>query len=109
MDEPEVTPEMRESFRKGAEITLGWAVRDRNILSLTISQPNRGPQTGSFRIRAGKLLPRGEGDIPYERVLAIFESNAYLVITWNRGGFRGMPYLYGGNEVIGVELGDEPT
>jgi hypothetical protein len=42
-----------------------------------------------------------------ELVLAILESNTYLVCTFNRGVKRGMPFLVGKDEAWEVKYFDD--
>jgi hypothetical protein len=96
----EITLENREAFRRYVEEKTGWAVMDQNIRSIEIY--NR-TLTLPVRITLGEELDLRFADTPGETVMAIFQSNAYLVITSNRGGLRGTPYLFGLKEVVKVE------
>jgi len=53
------------------------------------------------------LAQVGEHDIDGEIILAIFESETYVVCTSSRGGFRGDPILVGKREVSSVEYFDD--
>lgn len=47
-----------------------------------------------------------KSDFIQDLVLAIFESNAYLICTTNRGGIRGEPILVGKSDIISIECFD---
>ncbi len=102
MEIPEVTSEIRESFRKFAEETTGGKVEDLHIKSILINDRSHR-RLGLVLITVGKILHPKMSDTPGEPVLAIFKSDEYLVVTPNRGGLRGMPYLFGADEVVSVE------
>jgi hypothetical protein len=98
-----VTEEVRENIRKYLEETTGWAVSNRRIKALVVyPRPSRHKIYG-VTIEIGKYLDNRMSDTPNEEVMAIFESNAFLVCTQNRGVLRGMPYLYGKEEVQNVK------
>ena len=98
-----VTDEMREGMRKFAEETLGWKVSKKKIKAIWVYPKGRYDDIGKLKIEVGKLIDSRMTDTPNENVMAIFESNAYLVCTFNRGGARGAPYLYGKEEVFEIE------
>jgi hypothetical protein len=93
--------EDREALVRHAEDVTGWQVRDTHINSIVVNNPPRG--ITNVRIAEGDRLSPPLSDTPNEVVLAILESNAYLVVTPTRGGVRGAPYLYGASEVAEVE------
>lgn len=74
-----------DATKRFAEDSLGWVVSDRRIFS--IGYQHEGSQ---YHAEVGKPDPR-IGEI----VIAILESNSYLVCTQNRGVVRGMPILVG--------------
>ena len=99
-DEDQVkSAEVWESVQRFAEQTLGWAVSSRKIYKLDYihDQKTRLDRVGS--------LASGNR----EEVIAILESNAYLVCTANRGVLRGMPMLVGTDEVIRAEDFEGPS
>ena len=99
-----VPPEAKEAFRKFAETNLGWEVRDTKISKIAVSKfSERKKDKVVTEICVGEEASTDLFDTPSEPVLAIFESNAYLVITPNRGGLRGLPYLFGHEQVLSVE------
>ncbi len=100
----QVLPEMKDSCRKFAEQVTGWPVKDTNIKKIKV-------HTFSWRIRkqvysdicAGEELDLNLSNLPNEQVIAIFESNEYLVVTPNKGNLNGTVYLFPFNEVVAVE------
>lgn len=97
--------ETREAFRRHAEHTTGWEVKDTHIKSVVVSIAEEG--LGEVRIAEGDRLNPPISEVPNETVLAILESNAYLVVTANRGELRGTPYLFDKNKVKRVEVGQD--
>ena len=94
--------DLRDKFRKFAEQTMGRKVDDTDIKGLKVRDMDSA--TLVTEIRVGGTLPTSlRADTPGEKILAIFEaSNLFLVVTPNRGGIRGMPYLFGKDEVVEV-------
>lgn len=88
-----------EGCRRFAEDTTGWQVRDIGIKAI-VARNRRYDEP--VRIEVDQEFPHLIADSPGEKVIAIFESNAYLVVTPNRGGIRGIPYLFGKHEVLQV-------
>ncbi len=99
-----VLPVIKESFRRFAEQVTGWPVKDTNIKKIKV-------HTFSGRIRrrvdsdicVGEELDCNLSNMPHEPVLAIFESNEYLVVTPNSGNSKGTVYLFRPEEVVGIE------
>jgi hypothetical protein len=86
---PEKAEQAWEAMRTFAKETLGWDVGQRRIFRVT------GTHDGKpIDCEVGKTEPYG-GEI----VVAILESNAFLVCTPNRGFLRGEPILVGTQEV----------
>jgi len=71
-----------KSIKDFARQTLGWNVTERRIFSLTYQHEGE-----RYYVEVGKPDPRVR-----EIVVAILESNAYLVCTYNRGVVRGEPF-----------------
>lgn len=100
----EVGPEIKEACRKFAEQVTGWVVKDTNIKKIRV-------HTFSWRLRrhidsdicAGEGLDFNLSNLPNEQVIAIFESNQYLVVTPNKGDLKGTVYLFPPKEVAAVE------
>lgn len=100
----QVSPEIKESCRKFAAQVTGWTVTDTNIKKIKV-------RTFSWRIRrqvacdicVGEELDINLSNLPNEHVMAIFESNEYLVVTPDKGDLKGTVYLFPFNEVAAVE------
>jgi hypothetical protein len=101
-----VPKEAKESFRQFAEQTTGWKVKDTNIKKIVVSKfSNASKKDVVVDISVETISNSNLFDTSSEPILAIFESNTYLVVTPNRGGLRGAPYLFGHDQVISVERG----
>lgn len=98
-DSPDQAEEVWEATRKFAKENLGWEIASRRIFQVTGTHEGK-----SILCEVGKVEPYGG-----ETVVAIFESNAYLVCTANRGVMRGEPALVGTEEVDSVIEFDPPT
>ena len=85
-----------EKVRKFCQKQLGWEVEVQKIKALKLRDADNHVGDAP-RIEVGQTIREGE------TVLAIFKSNAYLVCTYSRGVATGMPYLYGEDEVLGIE------
>ena len=96
--------DVREGIRKFVEETMGGKVNSREIKAIW-AHPRSGHKRiyGDIKIKVGNYLDNRMSDTPNEKVMAIFESNTFLVCTPNKGVLRGMPYLYGKEEVYKVE------
>ena len=79
------------SIVKFAEETTGWVISDKRIFSLRYF--HNGKEHYS---EVGK---KESVDGYYEEVIAILDSNTYLVCTPQRGVIRGLPILVGKQEV----------
>jgi len=95
--------DVREGIRKFAEETMGVKVNNREIKSIWVHPRSEHKRIDDIKIEVGKYLDNRMSDTQNEKVMAIFESNTFLVCTPNRGVLRGMPYLYGKEEVYKVE------
>ena len=102
-----ITEKIKEGFRKFAEETLQWNVKDTRIKSITVYARKIKGKDKIRKINVGEKISPPLSDTIDEPVLAIFESRAFLVVTPNRGGIRGMPYLWGEDDIISVEKGLE--
>ena len=95
--------DVREGIRKFVEENMG-KVNSREIKAIWIHPRFEHKRIhDDIKIEVGKHLDSRISDTPNEKVMAIFESNAFLVCTHNRGALRGIPYLYGKEEVYKVE------
>ena len=96
--------DVREGIRKFVEETMGGKVNGREIKAIWVHPRSEHKRIyDDIKIEVGKYLDNRMSDTPNEKVMAIFESNTFLVCTPNRGVLRGMPYLYGKEEVYKVE------
>ncbi len=87
-DSAEEAEKVWEATRTFAQENLGWEVSGKRIFRIT------GVHDGkAIDCEVGKAEPY-EGNM----VIAILESNAYLVCTANRGVLRGEPILVGREE-----------
>lgn len=86
--------DLYQAIKKFAKETTGWDIVDRRIQSLEFSTEYRYTTIA----KVGEVI-----DTNREEVVAILESNTYLVCTHNRGVFRGEPILVGKNEVLWVK------
>lgn len=97
-DSPDQAEKVWQATRQFAKDNLGWEVGDRRIFRLS------GMHEGKHIVcEVGKLEPYGG-----ESVVAILESNAFLVCTANCGVLRGEPILVGRSEVDSVIDFDVP-
>jgi len=80
--------ELYEAIKKFAKDTMGWQITSRRIFRLTFHDKGKECQA-----EVGKQTPMN-GEI----VVAILESNTYLVCTPNLGVCRDMPMMVGNDE-----------
>jgi hypothetical protein len=90
---PESAEQLYEAIKAFAKDTLQWQISDRKIFRIAYVHDGKAEQA-----EVGK-----RSNVNHEEVLAILESNAFLVCTPNRGGLRGGPILVGTGEVRGIE------
>jgi allophanate hydrolase subunit 1 len=84
-----------EAIRKFAKEQLLWDITDRRIFSIHYRHDGKD---GYAEVGKREQLGGMEG----EEVIAILESNAYLICTPNRGFLRGIPILVGKEEAYSV-------
>ena len=72
---------------------LGWKLSERRIYSLHYLHDKK-----EYTVQVGELVPREHRF----QVLAIFESNAYVVFTRTPDGYSGTTILVDKNEALGV-------
>jgi hypothetical protein len=77
--------EVYTAVKKFAKENLGWSISDRKIFSIDYVHDGK-----RYRAEVGKVE-----NLIGEEVIAILESNAYLICTPNRGVIRGEPILVG--------------
>jgi len=96
--------EQRELFRKFAEQMTGWPVKDTNIKKISVRAFSKQVKKEIVSdICVGEELNRFLADFNPERVLAIFESNEYLVVTPDTTERNRRVYLFDEKEVLKVE------
>ena len=87
------TEKVYSGIKKFAKETLGWDVTDRKIfrLSYTHNGERRFAEVGKkdYQLK--------------EPIIAILESNAYLICTTCRGVIRGEPLLVGKDPSTSIE------
>jgi hypothetical protein len=89
----EESNEVFESIRKFAELTMGWKVTNRKIFKIKYRHNSK-----DYTAEVGKDDP-----ISREPVIAILESETYLICTPSRGVIRDMPILVGKKEAYSIE------
>ena len=92
-NDPEKAEELYQAIKKFVAEAKGVAIGDRRIRSITF-------RDGGYIVQA--LVGRPE---PLKRgmVIAILESESYLVCTPDRGVFKGEPVMVGKHEVTDSE------
>ena len=93
VDDPELAEKTYQSIVQFVPSTLGWDVTDRRILRITYRHHSE-----SYEAEVGKINPTNN-----ELVIAILDSNAYLICTPTRGVLQGIPMLVGKEETYSVE------
>ena len=87
-----ISAEEREGIKEYLEGVVLGKIRDRKIKSIRVNMTY-----GNFPhvvIEVGKYYSGLEPDAPYEQVVAIFESESFLVCTRERGAGGGLPYYF---------------
>lgn len=84
--------ELYEVIKKSVQVTMGIDIGSQRIFALTCFKKGK-----EYQVEVGKPDP-ATGDT----VMAILESFTYLVCTPNRGVLRGIPVLYGKQDVLSV-------
>lgn len=93
-----------EGIRKFVAETMRWKVNSREIKTIWVHPRSEHKRIyDDIKIEVGQYLDNRMSDTPNEKVMAIFESDTFLVCTPNRGVLRNLPYLYGREEVYKVE------
>jgi hypothetical protein len=92
VDDPELAEKIYQSAKSFAKMTLGWDTSERRIFSITYTHNGK-----HHHDEVGKVSKSNN-----EPIMAILESNAYLVCTMNRGVSRDMPMLVGQDEIISI-------
>lgn len=84
--------EMYDAIKKFVKTTLGWDVTERRIFKISYYHDGN-----YYDAEVGKILK-----VNSEEVIAILESNAYLICTPTRGVIRDLPLLVGRGSAISV-------
>jgi hypothetical protein len=85
--------ELYNLIREIAKDATGWEIADHRIFSLDLYDKGR-----PCHLEVGKPAPMNG-----ELVIAIFDSNAFLVCTRNRGVAKGEPIMLGKHEPFSVQ------
>jgi allophanate hydrolase subunit 1 len=93
VDDPKLEQQTYEAIKAFAKTTLGWEVSERRIFSITYTHDGKRQHA-----EVGKICKANN-----ETVIAILESNAYLICTPTRGVICGMPLLVGDSDALGVQ------
>jgi hypothetical protein len=96
---PEEAEKVWQATRTFAKENLGWDIGQRRIFRVTWIHEGK-----AIDCKVGEREPYGG-----ETVVAILESNAFLVCTANRGVLRGEPILVGRQEVSSIIDFDPPA
>lgn len=98
------TPVVKENFRKFAEQMTGWEVKDTNIKKIRVHAfSDRIKRPINSDICVGKEIDTNLSNTPHEPVLAIFESNEYIVVTPSPRTQEATVYLFGAGEILNIE------
>jgi hypothetical protein len=82
------------------ESVIGGKIRRRSIRAIRVKAPVG--YRSSLLIEVGKSYRNLEPDAPVEEVIAVFESDSFLVCTETRGACRGLPYYFARGDVTRV-------
>ena len=81
-----------EEIRDYLETLYPGKIRRKHIRAIKVNSSYRWqPQ---LLIEVGKSYRELEPDAPLDKVIAIFESDSFLVCTEKRGGGKGIPYYF---------------
>jgi hypothetical protein len=87
-----ISDEERLKIRTYLEGVVLGKIRDRNIRSIRVNMSyKRQPY---LLIEVGKCYSDLEPGAPNQQVVAIFESDSFLVCTRERGAGHGLPYYF---------------
>lgn len=93
VSDPEKAEQLYQGTKKFAADTKGWPISDRRIRRITFWDRGKIVEAA-----VGRQEPR-EGEL----VIAILESETYLVCTPNSGVLQGYPLMVGKIDVIDSE------
>jgi hypothetical protein len=97
-------PKRREQIRQYLEKLVKEKVLGKRIHALTVNPLYHG--SSKMRVVEGQACADLEPNTPAQKVLAIFESQSFLVVTEERGAGSGLPFIFTRTETVRVE--DEP-
>jgi hypothetical protein len=90
-----------EETKKRLEQLTKTKIRPKRIRSITVNPSDH--HLPKMKITVGEICKTLEPKAPPERVLAIFESTLFLVVTESRGLHKGLPYFFFRGDVRQVE------
>jgi hypothetical protein len=89
----EVIPdEERDRIKTYLEGVVLGKIRDRKIRSIRVNMSYK--RRPNLVIEVGKQYSDLEPGAPFQQVVAIFESDSFLVCTPERGAGAGLPYYF---------------
>lgn len=88
----DLSHEQLEAVKKRLEELTKTRIRAKRIKAITVNPSDH--HLPKMKIEVGKICKTLEAGAPAERVLAIFESTLFMVVTENRGLDRGLPYFF---------------
>lgn len=91
----------RQELAEYLKKLFGRPIKDKIVRSITANPPFHGLPT--VHIEVGQLCTGMEPETPTEEVLAIFESESYLVVTASRGNGEGLPYIFPRSTIVDVK------
>ena len=97
IDDEEQAEKIYQGIVSFAKETMGWNIGSKRIFKIAYRDGGKDhvAEVGKKESTNGEI------------VMAILQSNAYLVCTPSRGVVKGMPILVGGNEAYHVTDFDE--
>lgn len=99
-----ISDEEREKIKEYLEGYVQGKVREKKIKSMRVNMSYKGRPY--VVIEVGKYYSDLEPGAPREQVIAIFESESFLVCTRERGAMHGPPYYFIRENVREVKVSD---
>ncbi|MCU0651981.1 MAG: hypothetical protein MUC39_03465 [Candidatus Omnitrophica bacterium] len=95
---------MREAFKRFAEETTGWHLKDTKIKKISVRTFNsRIKKYITSDICVGEELDGNIFEVNHAPVAGIFESDNYFIVAPDRGRINRTVFLFEDKEVLGVE------
>jgi hypothetical protein len=97
-----------KEIKQHLEKLTGTSIRSKRIRSINVNPSSH--HLPKMTIEVGQVCKTLEPDAPPEKVLAIFESTLFMVVTETRGFGGGLPYFFFRGDVKDVreyQTGDE--